>query len=135
MKTAIKLILIYLGIQLVCGGLIGIPFTIIARMNGGSVDATRVSELTLAPSMLLSMAVMFFYLWKAHYIPKDKTSWSFISFPFLIITFLIGLSMTVLMDMLTAVLSWVPDILEQQFDALQSGWLGIVAITLLGADS
>ena len=108
MKTAIKLILIYLGIQLVCGGLIGIPFTIIARMNGGSVDATRVSELTLAPSMLLSMAVMFFYLWKAHYIPKDKTSWSFISFPFLIITFLIGLSMTVLMDMLTAVLSWVP---------------------------
>lgn len=60
MKTAIKLILIYLGIQLVCGGLIGIPFTIIARMNGGSVDATRVSELTLAPSMLLSMAVMFF---------------------------------------------------------------------------
>ena len=90
MKTAIKLILIYLGIQLICGGLIGIPFTIIARMNGGSVDATRVSELTLAPSMLLSMAVMFFYLWKAHYIPKDKTSWSFISFPFLIITFLIG---------------------------------------------
>ena len=70
MKTAIKLILIYLGIQLICGGLIGIPFTIIARMNGGSVDATRVSELTLAPSMLLSMAVMFFYLWKAHYIPK-----------------------------------------------------------------
>ena len=132
MKTAIKLILIYLGIQLICGGLIGIPFTIIARMNGGSVDATRVSELTLAPSMLLSMAVMFFYLWKAHYIPKDKTSWSFISFPFLIITFLIGLSMTVLMDLLTAVLSWVPDILEQQFDALQSGWLGIVAITLLG---
>ena len=92
MKTAIKLILIYLGIQLICGGLIGIPFTIIARMNGGSVDATRVSELTLAPSMLLSMAVMFFYLWKAHYIPKDKTSWSFISFPFLIITFLIGRS-------------------------------------------
>ena len=115
MKTAIKLILIYLGIQLICGGLIGIPFTIIARMNGGSVDATRVSELTLAPSMLLSMAVMFFYLWKAHYIPKDKTSWSFISFPFLIITFLIGLSMTVLMDLLTAVLSWVPDILEQLF--------------------
>ena len=38
MKTAIKLILIYLGIQLICGGLIGIPFTIIARMNGGSVD-------------------------------------------------------------------------------------------------
>ena len=29
MKTAIKLILIYLGIQLICGGLIGIPFTII----------------------------------------------------------------------------------------------------------
>ena len=34
MKTAIKLILIYLGIQLICGGLIGIPFTIIARIYG-----------------------------------------------------------------------------------------------------
>lgn len=33
MKTAIKLILIYLGIQLVCGGLIGIPFTVVARMK------------------------------------------------------------------------------------------------------
>lgn len=132
MKTAIKLILIYLGIQLVCGGLIGIPFTAVARMNGGNMDATRISELTLAPSMLLSMAVMFFYLWKARYIPKDKMSWSFVSLPFLTVTFLIGLSMTVLMDLLTAVLSWVPDVLEQQFNALQSGWLGIVAITLLG---
>ena len=131
MKTAIKLILIYLGIQLVCGGLIGIPFTIIARMNGGSVDATRVSELTLAPSMLLSMAVMFFYLWKAHYIQRqDKLVIHFISISDHNVSD--SLSMTVLMDMLTAVLSWVPDILEQQFDALQSGWLGIVAITLLG---
>ena len=43
MKTAIKLILIYLGIQLVCGGLIGIPFTVVARMNGGNMDATRIS--------------------------------------------------------------------------------------------
>ena len=128
MKTAIKLILIYLGIQLVCGGLIGIPFTVVARMNGGNMDATRISELTLAPSMLLSMAVMFFYLWKARYIPKDKMSWSFVSLPFLAVTFLIGLSMTVLMDLLTAVLSWVPDVLEQQFNALQSGWLGIVAL-------
>ena len=95
MKTAIKLILIYLGIQLVCGGLIGIPFTVVARMNGGNMDATRISELTLAPSMLLSMAVMFFYLWKARYIPKDKMSWSFVSLPFLTVTFLIGLSMTI----------------------------------------
>ena len=107
MKTAIKLILIYLGIQLVCGGLIGIPFTVVARMNGGNMDATRISELTLAPSMLLSMAVMFFYLWKARYIPKDKMNCSFVSLPFLAVTFLIGLSMTVLMDLLTAVLSWV----------------------------
>ena len=52
MKTAIKLILIYLGIQLICGWADRYPFTIIARMNGGSVEATRVSELTLAPSML-----------------------------------------------------------------------------------
>ena len=43
MKTAIKLILIYLGIQIVCGGLIGIPFTIIARMNGGSVYAIHLT--------------------------------------------------------------------------------------------
>ena len=98
MKTAIKLILIYLGIQLVCGGLIGIPFTVVASMNGGNLDATRSSELTLAPSMLLSMAVMFFYLWKARYIPKDKMNWSFVSLPFLAVTFLIGLSMTVLID-------------------------------------
>lgn len=72
MKTAIKLILIYLGIQLICGGLIGIPFTIIARMNGGSVEATRVSELTLAPSMLLSMAVMFFIYGKHTIYPKTR---------------------------------------------------------------
>ena len=46
MKTAIKLILIYLGIQLVCGGLIGIPFTVEYgchpdfRVDTGSFDVT-----------------------------------------------------------------------------------------------
>lgn len=130
MKTAIKLIFIYLGIQLVCSGLVSIPSVILTSMNG--VDVTQVTGLTLALSMLLAMAVMSVYLWKARYIPKDKESWSFISLPFLAVTLMIGLSMSVLLDLFTALFSWLPDMLEEQFDALQSGWLGIVSITLFG---
>lgn len=132
MKMVIKLILIYLGIQFICGGLIGIFFIIIVCMNGGSVDVIWVLELILVFLMLFFMVVMFFYLWKVYYIFKDKISWLFILFLFLIIMFLIGLLMIVLMDLLIVVLFWVFDILEQQFDVFQFGWLGIVVIILLG---
>lgn len=115
MKTALKLVFIYLGIQLVCGALASVLF-----------------NSALAPTMWISMAIMFLYLWRAGHVPGAKETWSVVSAPFLLFTFLASVSSILLMDLLSSQLTWLPDLLEQQFNILQSGWLGILAITLLG---
>lgn len=131
MKTAIKLILIYLGVQLLCGGVIGLVTMLITRAIEGHFSSA-VAGSVLAPTMLLSMAVMFVYLWKAGYISKSKESYSFVSVSFMAVTLLLGTSVLLLMDWLTSLLSWIPDLMEEEFNLLQSGWLGILSITVLG---
>lgn len=132
MKVAIKLILIYLGLQLLSGAVVSLIVLLVTTMTKGEVDAAQATELALAPSMLLSMLAMFAYMWKAGYIPQTAKSYSILSVPFGIVTLLTGASLFILMDFLASVLSWIPNLMEEQFNVLQSGWLGIFAITLLG---
>lgn len=131
MKTAIKLILIYLGLQLLSAAVVGLIIVLVTMVRGGNV-ATDATSLALAPSMLLSMVVMFVYMWKADYIPRTSKSYSVLSVPFVVVTLLTGASLFVLMDFLTSALSWIPNLMEEQFNMLQSGWLGILTITILG---
>lgn len=130
MKTAIKLVLIYLGLQLVCAGLVSVATTIYVMATGG--DAARMVGMALTPSMLLAMLCMFLYLWKAGYVPRDKQAWSCVSPAFLVLALLWGLSTTLLIDFLLSFLPALPDLMKEQFDVLQSGWVGILSITLLG---
>ncbi|WP_455592840.1 CPBP family intramembrane glutamic endopeptidase [Bacteroides sp.] len=131
MKTAIKLILIYLGLQLACGAVVSLFIVLASLVQGVQPDANA-AGLALAPTMLLSMAIMFVYLWKAGYLPSSRKSYSIVSVPFMIITLLTGVSLLLLMDFLTSLLSWLPNLMEEQFNMLQSGWLGILSITILG---
>lgn len=130
MKTAIKLVLIYLGLQLVCAGLISLVTTLYVMMTHG--DATQMVGMALAPSMVLAMLCMFLYLWKAHYLPQDKETWSCVSPLFLVLALLMGLSATLLIDFILSFLPKLPDLMEAQFDVLQSGWMGILGIAILG---
>lgn len=130
MKTALKLVLIYLGLQLVCAGLVSVVTVLYVTMNGG--DAGQMVNMTLAPSMLLAMLCMFLYLWRAHYLPQDNATWSIISPAYLVFTLLMGLSATILIDFFLSLLPALPDLMKEQFDVLQSGWMGILGIAVLG---
>lgn len=130
MKTALKLVLIYLGLQLVCAGLVSLVITLYVMMTHG--DATQMVNLALAPSMLLAMLCMFLYLWKAHYLPQDKETWSFVSPTYLVFSLLMGLSATILIDFFLSFFPKLPDLMEAQFDVLQSGWVGILGIAVFG---
>lgn len=131
MKTAIKLILIYLGLQLLSAAVVGLMVMLVAVLKRGGASANAVED-ALAPSMLLAMMSMFVYMWKANYIPRTSKSYSILSLPFIGVTLLAGASLFVLMDFLTSLLSWIPNLMEEQFNILQSGWLGILTITFLG---
>lgn len=130
MKTALKLVLIYLGLQLVCAGLVSLITAICVTVSGG--DAGRMVSMALAPSMLLAMLCMFLYLWKAHYLPQDKETWSVVSPAYLVFALLMGLSTTILIDFFLSFLPALPDLMKEQFDVLQSGWMGILGIAVLG---
>lgn len=131
MKTAIKLILIYLGLQLLSAAVVGLIIMLITLLKGGDA-ATNAAGVALAPSMLLAIISMFIYMWKANYIPRTSGSYSILSLPFVVVTLLSGISLFILMDFLTSMLSWIPNLMEEQFNMLQSGWLGILTITILG---
>ena len=70
MKTAIKLALIYLAMQILGALAVG-PFTMIyAYVKYGTVD--RASEFALAPTLLAGFVFMLIYLWQKGYLTGDK---------------------------------------------------------------
>ena len=114
MKTAIKLALIYLAMQILGALAVG-PFTMIyAYVKYGTVD--RASEFALAPTLLTG----------------DKRLYSPVSVSYLSWSAMMGISMIYLIDFLMSHLTFLPDWLSDTFDLLQSGWLGIICVAILG---
>lgn len=133
MKTAIKLILIDLLIaQIVAPILIMIPCTIYLLVTTGDLDKVALTQMIMIPAQLAGQIMMGIYLWKAGYINKKKATWSPVSVPFLICSGLAILTAGFLVSALMGLLDWIPNIMEQSFDILQSGWGGILAIAIIG---
>ena len=121
MKTAIKLALIYLAMQILGALAVG-PFTMIyAYVKYGTVD--RASEFALAPTLLAGFVFMLIYLWQKGYLTGDKRLYSPVSVSYLSWSAMMGISMIYLIDFLMSHLT---------FDLLQSGWLGIICVAILG---
>lgn len=132
MKTAIKLVLIYFLMQMLAAfiaGPLSILYTYIAY---GVLDFDKAGEIVLAPAMLLGFIFMGLYLWRSNYLTGDKRMFSFVSASYLCWSLVIGVSTIFLIDFLMSYLTFLPDLLNEQFDLLQSGWLGIVCIAVLG---
>ena len=120
MKTAIKLALIYLAMQILGALAVG-PFTMIyAYVKYGTVD--RASEFALAPTLLAGFV----------YLTGDKRLYSPVSVSYLSWSAMMGISMIYLIDFLMSHLTFLPDWLSDTFDLLQSGWLGIICVAILG---
>lgn len=132
MKTSVKLVLIYLLMQIL-GMLTAMPLAMVyLYIATGTLDVEAMNQLTLAPSLLLGIAYMGFYLHRAGYLRNDGFIYSFLSPAYLGWSLLAGASMVALIDGLMSVLSFLPDWMEQTFDVMQSGWVGIVSIALIG---
>ncbi len=132
MIAAIKLVLVYFLMQIV-GALFAGPFCLLyAYFVCGSFDMDKAREIAVAPTMLLGFVFMGLYLWRKNYLTGDKHLYSSVSIPYLAWSLLAGMASMYIIAVLMSELTFLPDLLDQTFDLLQSGWLGILCISVLG---
>lgn len=132
MWTAIKLVLIYFLMQML-GLFVASPFGLLyTYITSGSLDVDKATSSTLAPAMLLGFVFMGLYLWRAHYLTGDGKLYSPVSSSYLVWSLCAGAASIFIIDFLISVLTFLPNWMEQTFDILQSGWLGILCIAVLG---
>jgi membrane protease YdiL (CAAX protease family) len=130
MKTSLKLVVTYLLIQTFVGLLVGVVSQLAAKSF--HADEVYVRQMLFAPSLLLSLVLMFVVLQVFHFLPRNKERWSFISWKYALLTILIGFCAVFIMDCLTSYLEWIPDWMKQTFDTMSTNPFGIIAITLAG---
>lgn len=129
MKTALKLVFIYYGMQILSAVLLLIPCYIYIWIN--KLDLALADQMVTSPSLFVSILFMSYYLWKKGYIQTDRRNWSTVSPSYLALTAIVTFSGIWLLDLLMSVLQ-IPDLLKESFDLMQAGWVGIIAISLLG---
>ena len=133
MRTAIKLILLNLLIaQIIAPILVMIPCVIYLVATTGNLDKDALITMLMIPAQLAGQLMMGVYLWKAGYISTKKTTWSPVSSSYLFFSALAVLTCGFVVSALTELMDWIPNIMEQSFDILQSGWGGILAIAIIG---
>ena len=116
MRTAIKLILLNLLIaQIIAPILVMIPCVIYLVATTGNLDKDALITMLMIPAQLAGQLMMGIYLWKAGYISA-----------------LAVLTCGFVVSALAELMKWIPNIMEQSFDILQSGWGGILAIAVIG---
>ena len=133
MRTAIKLILLNLLIaQIIAPILVMIPCVIYLVATTGNLDKDALITMLMIPAQLAGQLMMGVYLWKAGYISTKKTTWTPVSSSYLFFSALAVLACGFVVSALTELMDWIPNIMEQSFDILQSGWGGILAIAIIG---
>lgn len=133
MRTAIKLVLIYFGIlQILSPILVTIPCFVYLMATTGTVDSSVLMNVIIIPAQIVGILLMTVYLWKSGYISKERVTWSSVSLSYLGLSMVILLSCSWLVSVLISYMKWLPNIMEQTFNILQSGWIGIFAIAVAG---
>ena len=133
MRTAIKLILLNLLIaQIIAPILVMIPCVIYLVATTGNLDKDTLITMLMIPAQLAGQLMMGIYLWKAGYISTKKITWSPVSSSYLFFSALAVLTCGFVVSALAELMKWIPNIMEQSFDILQSGWGGILAIAVIG---
>lgn len=132
MKTAIALVLIYFLMQIAGAILAGLVCILYTYFANGAIDTNLAGKLAIMPSMLLGFIFMGLYLWCGGYLKNDGRVYSLISLPYQAWSLLAGMTSMCIVGLLMSELTFLPDWLDQTFDMLQSGWLGILCISVLG---
>lgn len=132
MKTSIKLVLIYFLMQIL-GMLVAAPIGIVyIYITTGTLTEAALQTCVLSLAMLLGFLFMGLYLWRKGYLKNDGRLFSPVSSACLGWSLLAGASVIFLIDFLMSYLTFLPDLLRDTFDLLQSGWLGILCVAVLG---
>ena len=132
MKRSVILVLVYFLVQLVAsllcmGGLILCRYA----TTGSFVTTDLVTEI-LAPTLVLGFVLMSLILWKGGYLRPFNEVWNVLTPAYLGWTALLGCALIFLIDCLLSMFDFLPDWLEDTFDVIESGWLGIFAVSVLG---
>lgn len=130
MKTAVKLVLIYLGIQLLSALIVSVPVTIYNLIVYS--DSSKGMNDIVSPSLLLAIVLMGLYLWTRGYISSDRRVWSPVSATYCILTVFACLASVVLVDYIVSLMPWLPNLMESTFDVMMAGWLGILVLSVAG---
>lgn len=135
MKTSIKLVVIYLLIQLACSVVAG-PFMVVyALIAGIDVKAIEAEAMGIALPvvMLISMAFMMLYLWKGGYLKAmGPLAWKPVSASYLVWTLVASAGLIFLLEFVMSWLDFLPNLMEDSFLSMSGNWLGIGCIALLG---
>ena len=134
MKKAIKLVLVYILMQLLAL-LTVIPIDLLIQffVQHKPITAdTTLSSWTTLTVMFLGFAYMALYLCQKHYLDDDGRIYSPTSPTFLLLSLLAGLSAIYLVDLLTSFLSFLPDINASTFSLLESSLLGVLCLVIAG---
>lgn len=132
MKKSLKLILFYFLLQIPA-----IPFAWLVGMGYsylkcGALD-WDVAEVVYTPTaMVLGILFLAIYLWKKNYLTGDPQLFSPLTAPGMGWCLLAGVSSIYLIGMVMSELTFLPNWFESTFDVLQSGWIGILFITIVG---
>lgn len=135
MKKSLGLVLIYFVFQVLgaaCSMLLGGLVLLISGESLKTINSEALAEITLAPALLLGIIFMIAYLWKSGLISREKITWSPVSAKYLLYSVGIYAAFIMVLDFLMARLSWLPNLMEDTFNVLQSGWMGIFCIAVLG---
>lgn len=132
MKTSLKLILIFYILQIL-SSLAVVPFGMIySYLTQGTVSQAVSVQATLAPSMVLYSLLTILYLWRKGYLREDSALFFIPSTSTLLCCFGLGASAIVLVEFLMSFLDFLPADMQHVMNVLQSGWVGILGVTVLG---
>lgn len=130
MKASIKIILIFILLQLL-GNLAAVPLVLMWQfVTTGTVDTETADAQTLVPGMLLSLFFVVWYLWKKDYL-QDYRQYVPTSAGYLGWTALLAVALNILTGWLLSLMDFLPDWNKDTFAQLMGNWAGIVDICLL----
>lgn len=122
MKRSIFLVLLYLLIQVIAGGILTLCFS---QWPSIKVESAMVVALIVADVVMAGILIQKGYL-------TNKNLWHSITVSFLGWTFLAGLSAIFISDVIASLTDFLPNWLESTFSNMEGSWLGILAIAIVG---
>ncbi len=126
MRKAIRLVLIYYAVQIAASFAVGGIYGAVSAAAGYDYGQT------VTVSLVVSVVVMALILIAMGYQKDAKRLWSPCSARIRLWSVGLGLAAIMLSDLLSQAFGFMPDLMEDSFSQMESGWAGVLAIAVFG---